>query len=109
MTLRHGFGIPIAALVIGAVAAPTAHADASGSIPGNGVFQVGAEVAPGTYKSAGPSPAGGMCSWTTHSSLGVSMDDIVDGNASTGQIYAQIPATVKAFETVGCSTWSRIT
>jgi hypothetical protein len=36
------------------------------------------------------------------------MDDIVDGNASSGQLYAQIPATVKAFETVGCATWMKV-
>ena len=44
----------------------------------------------------------------THSSLGVSMDDIVDGDASAGQLYAQIPASVAAFETNGCAPWYKV-
>lgn len=107
MTIKGIIVIAGAALAC-AVTAPSALAQPSGTIPGDGVFQVGVEVAPGTYKSAGPVPSGGMCSWSTHRSLGVSMDDMVDGNASSGQLYAQIPSTVAAFETVGCATWIRV-
>jgi hypothetical protein len=74
-------------------------------IPGNGVFRVGAEVAPGTYRSAGPDSPGGTCSWSTHRTLGASVSDMVDGNTSTGQLYVVIPSTVAAFESAGCQTW----
>lgn len=107
MMRKVTFALVVGALV-GGFAAPGAVADPGQTIPGDGVFRVGVDVAPGTYKSAGPSISGSMCSWSTHSSVGVSMDDMVDGNASSGQLYANIPATVKAFETIGCQTWVRV-
>jgi len=74
-------------------------------IPGNGVFRVGVEVAPSTYRSAGPDSPGGTCSWSTHRTLAASPSDIVEGNKSTGQLYAVIPPTVAAFESTGCQNW----
>jgi hypothetical protein len=92
-------------------------------VPGNGVFRVGVDVAPGTYRTNGPTSAGATCSWATHRTLGAGWlgippiarpddvsgtSDIVDGNASTGQLYAKIPPTVAAFETNGCQPWQRV-
>jgi hypothetical protein len=100
-----------------AVASPTL-ADPSDQIPGNGVFQVGPDIAPGTYQTQGPSnplilvfgrvsPLS-TCSWKTHSTPGAGGDDIVDSNTSMGPMYAKVPATVAAFETMNCQTWTRV-
>ncbi|MCW2689820.1 MAG: conserved hypothetical secreted protein [Mycobacterium sp.] len=82
-------------------------ADGHVVIPGNGVFRVGVAAA-GTYRSAGSASSGGTCSWATHRTLGAGSSDIVDRNASTGQLYAQIPSTVAAFETNGCQPWQKV-
>lgn len=97
-----------ATVLVGGLTAPDALAEPSQTIPGDGMFRVGVDIAPGTYKSAGPSSRDGMCSWSTHSAVGVSSDDMVDANASSGQLYASIPGTVKAFQTTGCQTWVKI-
>lgn len=101
-----------------AVAAPTL-ADPSDQIPGNGVFQVGADIAPGTYQTQGPSnplvlvfgrPSPlSSCSWKMHRTPGAGGDDIVDANTAMGPMYAKIPATgVAAFETANCQPWTRV-
>lgn len=100
-----------------ALASP-APAEPSDQIPGNGVFHVGTEIAPGTYHTQGPSnplilvfgkvsPLS-TCSWLTHSTPGASNDDIVDANSSLGPMYAKVPATVAAFETMNCQPWTRV-
>ncbi len=87
-------------------------------IPGNGVFQVGTDIAPGTYQTQGPSnpliivlgrvsPLS-SCSWSTHSTPEAGNGDIVAANTSMGPMYATIPPTVAAFETMNCLPWVRV-
>jgi hypothetical protein len=109
-----GFVACMAAVAI----ASTALADPSDPIPGNGVFHVGTDIAPGTYHTQGPSnplilvfgkvsPLS-TCSWLTHSTPGAGNDDIVDSNSSMGPMYAKVPATVAAFETTNCQPWTQV-
>ena len=75
---------------------------AAGAIPGNGVFQVGVDVQPGTYVSAPPAVS---CYWARLSSSNTS--DIIANNNSTGQSVVTIKPGDKFFESSGCSDWTR--
>ena len=102
-TIRVTAGF-VACVVVVALA-PSANADLMDPIPGNGVFQVGVDIAPGLYRTAGsastwgvwinnvPTPAS-MCSWFTYSTPDANKDHIVQANTSVGQMFASIPSTV---------------
>jgi hypothetical protein len=100
-----------------AVASP-AVADPGDPIPGNGVFRVGPEIAPGLYHSDGPSNPLiivlgkvsdlSTCTWFTHSTPAATKEDVVDTNTSMGPLYVKIPATVAAFESLNCRPWTRV-
>ena len=84
------------------VTAAPAAPKASGSIPGDGTFQVGVDIQPGTYVSAPPSL---NCYWARLSSPNT--NDIIDNNNSSGQSVVTIRSSDKFFETSGCSEWIR--
>ena len=108
----------LGACVVTVPFATPALAEPNGPIPGNGVFQVGADIAPGTYQTQGPSTPlifvfGNVspisfCSWSTHSTPVASPDDIVEANSSLGPMYAKIPETAVAFKTENCDPWIRV-
>lgn len=79
------------------------------SIPGTGTFLVGADVEPGTYRSA---PADGSlmawCYWSRLSSLDGTLDSIIANDGGDGQKIVTIAASDAAFETSGCGTWERV-
>lgn len=74
------------------------------AIPGDGTFEVGVDVEPGTYVSEA-SP-GGNCYWARLSGS-ESFDDIIANNNSSGQSLVTIAATDRFFESSGCSDWTR--
>lgn len=78
-------------------------APASG-IPGDGTFEVGVDVEPGTYV-AGPGSRG-QCYWARLSGSG-DLGDIIDNNISSGQSIVTIAASDKFFESSGCSDWTK--
>jgi hypothetical protein len=84
------------------VAAPPA---VSASI-GEGTYEVGVEVAPGQYKSAGASESAFMfCSWSTKDGSG----ELLDIGSGTGATEQQI-VTLKqgqVFESSGCKPWMK--
>jgi hypothetical protein len=99
--------------------APPAIADPMDPIPGNGVFQVGADIAPGLYRTGGSGSTFGvwinniptqasMCSWFTYSTPDANKDHVVQANTSIGPMYANIPSTVKAFESQNCQPFTRV-
>jgi hypothetical protein len=101
-----------------AFAAP-AVADPMDPIPGNGVFVVGPDIAPGLYRTGGTAAVWGvwinniptqdeMCSWFTYSTPDASKDHVVQANSSMGPMYANINTTIKAFESQNCRPWTRI-
>jgi len=116
-TIRVTAGF-VACVVVVAVA-PSAGADPMDPIPGNGVFQVGADIAPGLYRTAGsastigvwinnvPTPDS-MCSWFTYSTPDANKEHVLQANTSVGPMYASIPSTVKAFESHNCQPWTRV-
>ena len=68
---------------------------------GDGTFQVGVDIAPGTYRAAG----GGSCYWARLRSLNTS--DIINNNASPGPQVVGIQPSDAAFLTHDCGTWQR--
>ncbi|WP_099024697.1 hypothetical protein [Mycolicibacterium palauense] len=113
----HVPAVVIAAVAATALAAPV-RAEPAAQIPGNGVFRVGVDIEPGTYRSQGPStplilvfgdvsPIS-FCSWSTHSTPAAGDGDLVDANSSLGPVYATVPATVVAFRTANCQPWTRV-
>lgn len=111
-----------AAFVASAVAialAPPAVADMLDPIPGNGVFVVGVDIAPGLYHTGGSGSAFGvwinnvptqdsMCSWFTYSTPDASKDHVLQTNTSIGPMFANINTSVKAFESQNCQPWTRV-
>lgn len=95
-----------------------ARAEPGDQLPGDGVFLVGDDVAPGTYRTEGPSnplilvfgrvSELSTCSWLMHGTTAASSEDIVNSNTSMGPMYVTIPATVAAFETRNCKLWMRV-
>jgi hypothetical protein len=113
---------PAAAIVAGltaiAVAAP-ADADLLDPIPGNGVFVVGPDIAPGLYRTAGSASTFGvwinnvptqdsMCAWFTYSTPDANKEHVLQTNISVGPMFANINTTVKAFESQNCQPWTRV-
>ena len=107
------------ACVVAVASAPPAIADPMDPIPGNGVFQVGADIAPGLYHTGGSASTfgvwinnvptqGSMCSWFTYSTPDANKEHVVQANTSVGPMFASIPATVKAFESQNCQPWTRV-
>jgi hypothetical protein len=99
--------------------APQAGADLLDPIPGNGVFVVGPDIAPGLYRTAGSASTFGvwinnvptqdsMCAWFTYSTPDANKDHVLQTNMSVGPMFANINTTVKAFESQNCQPWTRV-
>ena len=108
----------VASVTAIALASP-AIADPLDPIPGNGVFQVGADIAPGLYHTAGSASTFGvwinnvptqdsMCAWFTYSTPDANKDHVLQTNMSVGPMFANINTTVKAFESQNCQPWTRV-
>ncbi|WP_327429292.1 hypothetical protein [Streptomyces sp. NBC_01236] len=85
-------------------------AKASGSpasqIKGNGgMYRVGADIAPGTYKSTGNTDD--SCYWERDKDATHSMDSIVANNNVTGMAVVTISAGDGYFKTTGCGDWKK--
>lgn len=75
------------------------------TIGGDGTYEVGKDVQPGTYVSSAPDS--GNCYWARMSGTSGSFSDIIANNNSAGQSVVTIAPTDKVFETSGCNDWSR--
>ena len=109
----------IVATVTAIVFAPPAVADPMDPIPGNGVFVVGPDIAPGLYRTAGSASTFGvwinnvptqdsMCAWFTYSTPDANKDHVVQTNMSVGPMFANINTSIKAFESQNCQPWTRV-
>ncbi|OBI83446.1 hypothetical protein [Mycobacterium asiaticum] len=99
--------------------APPATAEPLDPIPGNGVFVVGPDIAPGLYRTAGSASTFGvwinnvptqdsMCAWFTYSTPDANKDHVLQTNISVGPMFANINTSVKAFESQNCQPWTRV-
>lgn len=97
-------------------AAPAANpATASAPAPdpadgiGDGVWLVGSDVQPGTYRSAG-AVDGDYCMWSRHSSTsgGVIENIIASDGSFAGQMVVTIEPGDKLFRTKGCEPFQKL-
>ena len=73
---------------------------------GDGDFQVGSDVKPGTYRTTGNSD--GMCYWERAKDAKGEMDSILANDNVSGTSYVTIKATDKLFKSSGCKDWKAV-
>lgn len=83
----------------------TVKATPKASFAGDGTYEVGKDIQPGTYVSS--TPDSGNCYWARMKGMSGSFGDIIANNNSAGQSVVTIASTDKVFETSGCNDWSR--
>ena len=76
----------LAAVTVATASAPTAVADPLNPIPGNGVFLVGPDIAPGQYRV---NPSGGSAYWAR---LDANLE-IIDNDLQDGQSIVVVDAS----------------
>jgi hypothetical protein len=70
---------------------------------GEGIWRVGADIAPGTWKSSGE----GSCYWARLSGFGGTLDHIIANENAEGQAIVQIGEGDAGFKSAGCGDWTR--
>ena len=73
------------------------------AMAGDGTYEVGVDVKPGTYVSPPPADS---CYWA-RMKAGDGIDNIIDNNNNEGQSVVTIRSGDKFFESSGCSDWTR--
>lgn len=71
---------------------------------GDGTYEVGVDVQPGTYVSK--TPDSGNCYWARMTG-GDGIDNIIDNSNSSGNSLVTIKKGDKFFESNGCSDWTK--
>jgi hypothetical protein len=69
---------------------------------GDGVYMVGVDIKPGTYKASGDGY------WERLRSAGGGFDGIIANGNASGNAIVQIKKTDKFFNTTGMSEWTRV-
>jgi len=69
----------------------------------DGIFIVGTDIAPGTYRNSG----GGSCYFARLSGFGGTVDEIIANNNVSAPTIVTIAASDKGFESKGCGTWTK--
>lgn len=89
--------------------APTAPTAPEGSIA-DGTYEVGVDVAPGKYKTAGPADTRywPMCYWARLKDTTGDRGTIIANDNIKGQTTVTIKESDGAFETSGCAPWVKI-
>jgi hypothetical protein len=71
---------------------------------GGGMYLIGSEVAPGTWRNDG-TPG---CYWARLSGFGHVIDDIIGNNYGDTQQIVTIGSGDTGFESTGCGIWTKI-
>lgn len=74
---------------------------AENTIPGSGIYLVGEDIQPGTYRSEGST-----CYWARLSGTSGEFNDIIANDNVEGTAYVSIAASDVAFETSRCGEWT---
>src|SRR5699024_6837476 len=85
-------------------AAPGDPAEGAATIDGDGTYLVGADIEPGTYRSAGTD----TCYWARLSGTSGNFEEIIANNFGAGQQVVTIDPSDAAFETTMCGSWEKI-
>jgi hypothetical protein len=70
-----------------------------------GMFKVGVDIAPGTYKSTGNTDD--MCYWERTKDAEHSLDSVIANNNVSGTAVVTISASDAYFKTSGCKDWKK--
>jgi hypothetical protein len=104
--MKHGHWYrAVASLVIIGVLsgfAATGWAAAARTFPGSGIYRVGKDIAPGTYRSRG----GDGCYWARLRSFGGDLNSILANTTADGPTLVTLRPTDRGFETRRCGTWT---
>ncbi|KOU55172.1 hypothetical protein ADK57_45490 [Streptomyces sp. MMG1533] len=73
---------------------------------GDGDFEVGTDVKPGTYRTTGNSD--GMCYWERAKDASGEMDSLLANDNVTGTSYVTVKATDKLFKSSDCNDWEAV-
>ncbi|MFD9005425.1 hypothetical protein ACFV0T_31505 [Streptomyces sp. NPDC059582] len=73
---------------------------------GDGEFQVGSDVKPGTYRTTGNSD--GMCYWERAKDASGEMDSLLANDNVSGTSYVTVKATDKLFKSSDCTDWEAV-
>ena len=76
---------------------------------GEGTFEVGEDIEPGTYKTSGPS-SGWMkyCCWERQSATDGEFSSIIANQGGEGPTTVTISPSDAAFKTSGCLPWTKV-
>jgi hypothetical protein len=97
----------------GKLPAPATSAPPVASSPatsfGEGTYVVGTDIAPGTYRTAGPASDGsGSCYWEREKNTSGDFGSIIANNLGRGPATVTISRSDGAFKTTGCDTWHKV-
>ena len=70
----------------------------------DGMYIVGADIKPGTYKSKGQSG----CYYARLSGFGGTIDDIIANNNTDTPAIVTVSASDKGFQSKNCGTWTKM-
>jgi hypothetical protein len=73
---------------------------------GDGDFQVGTDVEPGTYRTTGNSD--GMCYWERAKDASGELDSLLANDNVSGTGYVTVKPTDKIFKSSGCGDWEAV-
>lgn len=76
------------------------------SFGGDGIYLVGTDIQPGTYK-AGPSPSGN-CYTEVDRNLNDDLNSIMSNNNTSGPVVLQVPSSAKSIKVSGCADFHKI-
>lgn len=100
MKIAGAFGV--IAIGVSLVFGLSGWAASTRTFPGNGIYRVGKDIAPGTYRSRG----GDGCYWARLRSFGGDLSAILANANPDGPTLVTIKATDRGFETQRCRTWT---
>ncbi|MBE1606220.1 hypothetical protein [Actinopolymorpha pittospori] len=87
-------------------AAPAKAAGPASTISGDGIYLVGKDIKPGTYRAT--PKAGANCYWQRLSGLSGDLNDTLANGLPAGPVVVTIKSTDKAFESQRCGAWTRL-
>ncbi|WP_406366285.1 hypothetical protein [Streptomyces sp. NBC_00645] len=73
---------------------------------GDGDFQVGSDIKPGTYRTTGNTD--GMCYWARAKDASGEMDSLIANDNVSGTSYVTVKASDKLFQTKDCEDWEAV-
>jgi hypothetical protein len=82
-----------------------AKADEKPTIGGDGSYEVGKDIKPGTYRTTGNTD--GMCHWERAKDASGEKDSLIANGNVTGTSYVTVKATDKLFKSSGCKDWTK--